>query len=343
MSEEKSIREELEAAMEGGEVEETEVTDKTDALTSEISISVESEQPRDEKGRFAAKESDEDTQVESAEQTEVTTEVEPEKPALTAPHGWSAEAKAKWGELSPEVQAAVTQREQDAHKQISKHDETRNFGESMQRVVQPYLAQIQAEGGTPEMAVKELLNTAYILRAGTPEQKRALILQTAQQFGVDLSDTEIPQVSPDVAALRNEINQLKGHITTREQNERQSLQTEINQEIEAFASDPANVHYSEVKAHMAALLREGAATDLKDAYEQACWSRPDIRATLLAQQSAEEEQKRKDDAKAKAEAARRKSVSLDGGTSGQPASPAPEDMSLREQLQAGFAAQSGAV
>lgn len=337
MSEEKSIREELEAAMSDEPEVETEV--ETEIET----------QPRDEKGRFAAKENDEsgtDENQGDPNEAEVSAETVPEtpvEPELTAPNGWSAEAKAKWGELAPEIQAAVTQREQDAHKRISKHDETRNFGESMQRVIQPYLAQIQAEGGTPETAIQSLLNTAYLLRSGTPEQKRALILQTAQQFGVDLSDTEMPQVSPEITALRNEFNQLRGHITTREQNERQNLQDEINQEVEAFASDPANVHYEKVKAHMAALLTQGAATDLKDAYDQACWSQPDIRATLLAQQSAEEEQKRKDDAKAKAEAARRKSVSLDGGTSGQPASPAPEDMSLREQLQAGFAAQSGAV
>lgn len=352
MSEDKSIREELEAAMSD---DSEEVTDEQNEAT-EVLESESQGQARDEKGRFTkSEETTEDGQSSeissvSAHSDEAvpvpsdTEEVPPtEKPPTAAPNGWSSEAKAAWGALPDEVQQQVLKREQDVHKRISRHDETRNFGESMQRVVSPYFAQIKAEGGTPETAVQELLNTAYLLRTGTPEQKRVLLLQTAQQFGVDLSDTEIPQVSPEVAALRNELNQLRGQITTREQNEMQSLQAEVERDIEAFASDPANVHYEEVKAHMAALLSQGAATDMKDAYDQACWAQPEIRATLIAQRMADEEQKRKDDAKAKAEEARRKSVSLDGGTSGQPAGSAPEDMTLRQQLEAGIAAQSGAV
>jgi nitric oxide reductase activation protein len=94
---------------------------------------------------------------------------------------------------------------------------------------------------------------------------------------------------------------------------------------------------------MAALIGQGAAKDLQDAYEQAVWARPDTRATLLAQQRAEEEQKRRAEAKQKAEDARRKSVSITGGPGNTANSSAPEGRSIRDELSAAIAASSGAV
>jgi hypothetical protein len=95
---------------------------------------------------------------------------------------------------------------------------------------------------------------------------------------------------------------------------------------------------------MAALLREGAAKGLQDAYDQAVWARPDTRATLLAQQRAEEEQKRRTEAKAKAEAAKRKSVSITGGPGNTAASAAPGSKgSVRDDLLNAFAEQGSAV
>jgi hypothetical protein len=83
---------------------------------------------------------------------------------------------------------------------------------------------------------------------------------------------------------------------------------------------------------------------LQDAYDQAVWARPDTRATLLAQQRAEEEQKRRTEAKAKAEAAKRKSVSITGGPGNTAASAAPGSKgSVRDDLLNAFAEQGSAV
>lgn len=327
------IRGELEAAMkpEADEVEE-----------------VQEGRARDEKGRFAAKETPEEAPA-IDETPEVKAETAPEEEAPVEaspapPNGWTAEAKEKWHELPAEVQAAVAKRELDVAKFTSKSDEERQFGRDMYKAVNPYLAQIQAEGGTPQGAVQSLLNTAYLLRTGSPDQKRQMLLQTAKQFGVDLSDIEsAPEIDPKIAPLYQKINQLEGMLTQQTQAGEQQLQTEVQSEVDAFASDPANSHFEEVEGYMAALLQSGKASDLKDAYDQACWASPGVRATLLAQRWASEEQKRRADAKAKAEAAKRKGSSLIGGPGVTSSSTAPEDRSIAEELRHNMAALSGAV
>lgn len=354
------LRADLEAAFKGEQVE-TPETPEVETPPEETAGEAEQARERDAQGRFVAKDAQgqpaEEGAVESGEakpeakpeaeaKPEGETQVTPE-PAPAPPNGWTADAKAKWHELPAEVQAAVNKREADVAKFTSKSDDERNFGREMHRAVSPYMAQIQAEGGTPAEAVKSLLNTAYILRVGAPEQKLQLLAQTAKQFGVDLSQLSQTQtqgeIPPYIQPLYQEVNQLKGMLTQRDQAESQRLQSEIQSEIEAFASDPAHPHYGEVKGHMAALIREGAAKDLKDAYEQACWARPDIRTTLLAQQRTEEEQKRKAEAKRKAEEAKRRGVSITGGPGNTAGKSAPDDRSLREELEAQMAASSGTV
>jgi hypothetical protein len=353
------LRGQLEAAFKGESEAEVEEVEAVEAVEKAETAEQVQERARDEKGRFVAKQSDNDGVSELPEQQaglpeevpggkSVTEDREAEpkeqEQALAPPNGWSADAKAKWHELPTEIQQAVNKREQDVAKFTSTRDEHASFGKSMYQTVQPYMAQIQAEGGTPETAIKSLLNTAYILRVGTAEQRRNVLLQTAQQFGVDLGvkpqgDSDIP---PYIQPVIQRLNQLEGTFTQREQAERDRNQAEVNQEITAFAADPKHPHFNEVKVYMTALLKEGAAQSLQDAYDQACWARPDIRATLQAQQRAEEEQKRRAEAKARAEKARNLS-GITGGPGNTAGNSAPENRSLRDELNANWAAQSGGV
>lgn len=310
------------------------------------------ERPRDERGRFVSG-------VEKVEATPEPAIVEPKQPAivdpakvapvetkpaaLAPPNGWSAEAKAKWHELPPEIQAAVNQREHDVAKFTSKTDEERAFGREMHRVVSPYLAQIQAEGGTPAGAVQSLLNTAYILRNGTPEQKQQALIGVAQQFNIELPNPEQQQqIPPELGALYQRINQLEGSLQQQYQSSVQATQASVHADIDRFAADPAHPHFEAVKAVMGALMSSGQAQDLQTAYDMACHARPDIRATLSAQARAEEEQKRRAEETARAAAARSKAVSITGGP-GIAASSAPADRSLRDELAANYRAASGLV
>ncbi len=320
--------------------------------------------PRDERGRFA---SAPDKPAAESVPTEATpeapkpnstetkpnsaTEAAPVAAAVPAPpNGWAAEAKAKWHELPPEIQAAVAKREQDIAKFAGKTDEERSFGRDMQRVITPYLPVIRASGATPAEAVSALLNTAYILRAGSPQQKQQALLSVAREYGVDLGQPQPTgasgEANPEVAALKAEIASLRQQLTPLAQQytySQQQTQADIQRDLAAFAADPANSHFHEVKAHMAALLRSGLAADLKDAYDQACYARPDIRTTLQAQARAAEEQKRRSEEQARAAAAKAKGISITGGPGAAASKSAPSDRSLRDELVANFRASTGAV
>jgi hypothetical protein len=360
---ENSVRDDIEAAIkEHAEVETPEVeTPVVEATPDKPEPEQTQERTRDEKGRFVAKDTAEPgtKDLESDPKSLATVSVAPsagqataapeqsekeQAPSLAPPNGWSAEAKAKWHELSPEIMAAVQKREQDIAKFTSTRDEHASFGKEVYQTVQPYLAQIQAEGGTPTSAIKSLLNTAYVLRTGSPEQKRQLLLQTAAQFGVDLGTPQAqPGAVPGLETLQQRLDRLEHERQQERAAEQNRLQAEVQTEIETFAADPKHPHYEAVKGHMSALIAQGLAKDLQDAYDQAVWARPDTRATLAAQQRAEEEQKRRAEAKQRAEDAKRKNVSITGGPGNTAAASAPGGRSIREELLAASAAVSGGV
>lgn len=259
-----------------------------------------------------------------------------------APQSWSAADRAHWEKMPPEAQAIVARREEEAHRRITELGQEASFGKRMNEVVTPYLPIIRSEGGTPEGAFRDLLQTAYVLRTAGPEQKIALFRQIATQYGVDLSAAAqaAPQVDPQVQALRQELAQVRGHLVGQEQAQHQQVQVQAQQVIEAFAADPKNEFYEQVKPMMGQLLVAGQATDMQDAYDKACWATPSVRSTLMQRQSAEADAKRAAEAKAKADAKRR----AGGSVSGSPGSPVTTattvdpNLSLRDQIRHAYRA-----
>lgn len=337
---EPSLRDTLSNAFEEADKAEVtlgKITQEVEKIETKVESPAETEEKaaraRDASGKFAKK-------VEPSDVVIGPPHVDAPKPA-TAPQSWSAAAKAKWNELPPEFQQEMLKREDDVHKGFTKLDDERNFGRQLKDVITPYMPQIIAEGGTPAGAVKDLLNTAYILRTASPQQKGQLIMRIAQQYGADLSQvSEQAYVDPTIQQLQNEIAQLKGQFSGAEVSKQQQEQAALNQNIAAFAADPKNVHFETVKADMAALLQGGRAKDLQDAYDMSVWARPDIRSTLIQQQSAEMEAKRNADIKSKADAARMAGGSVKGGPGVAIPNTGSPNRSLREELEAQFRAQT---
>lgn len=256
---------------------------------------------RNPDGKFAKKVADTNPAITPVEKT-------------VAPEGVSPSIRAKWNEISPDIQKAITDREQQFHRELTKQDAERTTGRSFQELVMPYAAQMRAEGAEPLQAVKSLLNTAYVLRSGTPAQKTQLLLETARQFGVNLSQAQQgqPQVHPVIQQLQQKQADLEARLQRESDLKTQQEQAGLNSLVETFAADPKNIHFNAVKGHMIALLNSDLAKDLQDAYDQAVYARPDIRSTILGQQSADLEAKRVAEKKAKAEAAKRASTSIRG-------------------------------
>ena len=244
--------------------------------------------------------------------------------APRAPDAWSPAAKAKFAMLDPEVQAEIARREAEVHKGFTKQDEQRNLGKSIEQAYAPYMAMVRAEGGDPVRTTQVLLQTAYTLRHGTPEQKEHLVLGLMQQYAVDpnrvfqrlAGGQQTQQVHPQVAQLQAQVERLQRAEQERMQSTQSQEQAQIGQAIERFASDPKNVYFANVRNDMGSLMdsasKQGRELSLQEAYDMACWARPDIRP-LLQQQI---DLQRVADAQAKAKKARAAGSSLTGSPSG---------------------------
>lgn len=323
---ENTLREDIIDAMAETKAPEVVVDTPIDAAAEEIAP----QEGRDEKGRFRAKE--------GAETAEPVVDVPAVKPVdAEPPVSLTGAIKAKWKDLPEDVRAEWSKREADITKAMTSHDGDLRLGREMKDVVMPYMPIIQAEGGTPASAVKDLLNTAYVLRTGTPQQKAQLLHKVAQQYGVDLSAPQEQDPTDPLQALHNKIAQLEQAANPqvmRQQYQAQVEEERIVNEVKAFSSDPSKKHYQQVKAEMAALLGNGAAANMQEAYDKACWANPSVRSTLIAEQSAADQAKRKAemDAKKKASSSITGSPGITVPNTGVP------DRSLRDELRANIRA-----
>lgn len=351
----------LDTAVESEEGLQQQTDDSSSDLRGALDAAIKevNERARDEHGRFTKN----DQQTKQAAQTEQTVaagqaaqaaaaatdpaaqqqpdqQSQQQQQAIKAPDAWSPAAKAKFAELPPDIQAEIARRESEVHKGFTSQDEHRRLGKTFEQAITPYLPMIRAEGSDPIQAVQEMLQTAYTLRTATPAQKQEMFINLAQQFGVDMNSVfqrlayGQPQANPQVSALEQQVQQLQQRLTQGDQRAQADEQAQIGQQIESFASDQKNVFYADVRADMAALLRLGRAQTLQEAYDMACWARPDIRPHLLQQQ----DQQRATELKAKTDKARAAGASIAGSPTGSAGAVAPHERSLRDELRANFRA-----
>lgn len=249
-----------------------------------------------------------------------------------APPGWTGGPE-KWETLPPEAKEFIGKREADYNRGIQMHSQMAGFGNSLMQEFRPYEAILNSLGSTPQAATRFLLNAYATLKTGTPAQKAQFISSLAQEEGIDLAGIATngaPQVDPTVAHLQQKLSEVTQYLNSSFQQQQHAQQSEVHSLIDTFAADPAHEHFERVRPGMAALLQSGQAKDLQGAYDAACWTVPEIRASLISQRQAQESEKRKQEAAA----AQRAAVSLTGAPSA--SSKELGDMSLRASLEHQF-------
>lgn len=273
------------------------------------------DQPRDDSGKFSAKE--EPTPTEAVEPTEPAEPVEPtvdeavEK--VTVPpelqklglRKEEAEAISK----DPVAMQAFMRRSEEMHKGLEQYRAKAQFGDSMERVITPYLNNIRQTGLNPDVVINNLLNADNVLRNGNAQQKTAFMANLAREYGIDINQTNEyinnqPYVDPQVSVLQNQLQQMQGWVQQQNQAREWQERETLNSEINSFASKPENVYFEDVRSDMAGLLQAGLAPDLNTAYEMAIYANPNVRAKVLAQQQAKADQERQAVAASKAKAAK---------------------------------------
>lgn len=309
------------------------------------------ERARDESGKFKAKDPEEAAAEPAEAVSEVEAPAEPpaDDPYAAAPQYSPKDIKEEWATLPPKVRQAIHAREQESHQALTRFDEERNFGKAVKAVVAPYEPFIRSLGAEPTQAVKYLIEGDYALRTGSPEAKNQMFAKLALDYGIDLGQVtqhvqNAPPVNPEVETLKQQMARLQNQLDSGINATRETEQAHIDQSINAFASDPANVYFEQVKPVMAALLQNGQAADLKEAYDAAVYANPETRALRLAADRADEDRKRTAAAAAKADAARKASVSVTGAPGSAMPTPTSESSgSLEDDLRSAFRAASGRV
>ena len=312
------------------------------SLREEIENAQQEVRSRDDSGRFAKKESEpveakaDLPEVGKVQEPKEEPEAKVERPSL-APNSFSSAAKAEWDKVPAAVAQEIARREADIHREFTKQDGERQFGKALKSVIDPYMPLISQAGGNPVQAIKNLMETARVLQTADPATKTQLIRQLCQAHNISTQDLagEQQYVDPTVQNLQQRLQSFEEQQRQQQYQAQQHQQAELQNAIGTFAANPANVHFEQVKGHMAALLSAGLAQDLQDAYEQAVYARPDTRSTLLASQQQGAEEKRLADMKAKADAARRASGSLTGSPGvGTSSDPKAGQRTLAEELRA---------
>jgi len=335
-----SLREDLDSAFEG----ETETVDTTATQVAEAAVTetVETEEQASEgrvrdpaTGRFVPK-GEQAQEVEQA-QTEQKTEQPTEQPKEQVveqtgvdlpPSTFTAAAKAAYMSLPADspLRQDIKKREADFQKGITQYKQAAEYGNRVMAEFQPYMQTIQERGGQPLGVLRNLLQTAHVLNTAGPEQKAQLLLQVAQQYGVDLSQhfgqpqgeqaafdprTLTPVVQQLLRPALQEINQFKTQFLTAQQQAEAQQQQEIQGQIEAFrtATDekgqPKHVYFDNVRELMGSFLESGYARDMDDAYVMACRAHPEVSQTVSAAQRRSEDAQRLEEARRKANDAKR--------------------------------------
>ena len=256
------------------------------------------------------------------------------KLAIRAPASWSPAAKATFDKLPPEVQQAVAKREQEIDHGLRRKSEEVKRYEPLEQVLAPRRAQWAAQGMDEVHAVKTLLAAQDLLEKNPMQGLEFLArsygvnLNTAQPQGQPYQAQPARDSHPEIAALKQQLQVLQSQVQT-------AQTAPIVSQIEAFQNDPANLYFENVRDDMAVLLHNGKASDLKEAYEMACWMRPDIRPFLqTAQAPAAPVQD-------KAAQARRAAVSVTGSP-GQTRIPK-SNGSIEDDIRAAFEEVAGAA
>ena len=185
-----------------------------------------------------------------------------EKPqAPDMPKSLKLEMKAHWEKAPPELRQAIAQREADFERGINNYKSRDAEAKQITDLFQPYEWILKNEGATPASAITPLLQTAALLRTGTPQQKSQAVAQMIQQFQIPLDQIAShfngqPQPQDNhYNQLAQQVQQLTQHITQSQYEAQKQNESRALSVIQQFAADPANAHFEAVQDRMLTLLQ----------------------------------------------------------------------------------------
>jgi hypothetical protein len=289
-------------------------SDTTDEASNEIpeDDGVVAEEQGDPTKSEAASETGEEVEEEAGEGGEETAEAGDETGAeevqkaevSTAPVGLPPEAREAWNDTPPAMQKAIAQREREFNVGIQRYAEGAKRAEGMDKALEPYQQYLSMNGGNSHIGT--LLQTGAGLQMGSPIQKAQTVANLIKQYGVDIGTLDgmlVGEGAPPAAQQQNDVQeavtaamapyqQFMGSMQKQQENEQQQAQQNVTSSVEAFASNPANEFYNDVKMDMADLMdmaaNQGRDLSMEDAYKKACHINEGISTIIASRRSATE-------------------------------------------------------
>lgn len=230
------------------------------------------------------------------------------------PKSWKAEWHAHWDTVPDPLRDIIHTREEDFLKGARGYEEDRKFAKALRDAVAPYQQLIKSQGvEDPLQVVQYMLGAHGQLSNPDPKTRLDYFMKLANIYNIDppslaaalQSVQDGVKPDPAVQTLTQEVNTLKSRLGLEDQRRQQELERAIDDEVTAFAKDPKNVHFEELRADIAALLRGSETMTLAEAYERAVWGNPVTREKENSRILKEREETLRKEAEEKAAAKRK--------------------------------------
>lgn len=200
----------------------------------------------------------------------------------------------------PGVKAIVedaARREKEIAATMEQQAPIRRYAQESQAALAPYAQFAQSIGQTPLNLARQASQIALEISTGPMHVRADRIAALIQGNGipVELINQRLGGEAPtqqgqqqnlDPAQLRA---QLREELRQDFQQERFQAQTaRLTTEVKAFYADPKNEFVEDVGPRMLALIQSDPKLSLQDAYEEAVWSRKDLRDILQKREAAKQ-------------------------------------------------------
>ncbi len=329
--------------------------------------------PRDEQGRFTPKS---DVPAETAEATppaDGKAAAAGGSPAASpttreAPSNWQQTDREAFARLAPEAQDFLLRRHRDMEADYTRKTQgAAEFTREYQPVAQmfaPYREQLRQQGMSEGQLIQRWMQAEQTLMQGGQSAVDVLArvvrsyridpAQLAAAIGVSRETNGSGAAAPAAfelpPQLRAQLDQLTGSVSQLTRAQQESQQERMNAElgridgeIATFRAAPGHEHFAEVEADMARLARAVQPGEprpsLQQLYEQAVWSNPSTREKLRTAERQSAQASSQQDARAKAEKARRAASSVTGAPGpGQSSRSVKPEGSLRDTIAEAYAA-----
>lgn len=283
-------RELLEAALEQAEEGTLEAPIEKEIEVNDDPIEAEethSEENRDEKGRFKAKEAstERDSEASTVDEPDSVGQVSAVAEEVKRPTTWKKEYVEIWDKMEKGEQLNkedfvkfaeyANQREAEYKKGVSAYKAEADNARTLSEAIGPFVPELQAQGIHPAAWINNLGRAHMILSKAPYQEKVQMFHRLAQDYGIQLNSDSLQmpeqayvdpyqqQLMQQLQATQQQVQQLSA---IREQEENARLMSEIERVSSNKERFP---HFDMVREDMAQLLERGIAQDLETAYAKA--------------------------------------------------------------------------